>query len=132
MVLKRLRECIRHVRPEMFKENSWILHHDNMPAHALFLVHQFLSQNTITIANHPPYSLDLTPCDVFLFPKVKKVLRWSHLGTVAECQASFTHELKALTPAAFEDCFSKWLVYWGKCIEAEGGYFEGDHVLVPE
>ena len=29
----RLRESIRKKRPEMWKANSWILHHDNVPAH---------------------------------------------------------------------------------------------------
>jgi len=129
-VLKRLRDRVRRARPEMFKEKSWILHHDNAPAHASLLVRQFLTRNAITVADHPPYSPDLAPCDFFLFPKVKKVLRGTHLDTVAECQASFTRELKALTPEAFKDCFSKWSARWGKCIEAEGEYFEGDHVIV--
>ncbi len=52
--------------------------------------------------------------------------------TVAVCEASFTCELKVLTPAAFEDYFSKWSARFGKCIEAEGEYFEADHVLLPE
>ncbi len=56
----------------------------------------------------------------------------SHLDTVAECEASCTRELNALIPASYEDCFSKWSACWGKWIVAEGEYFEGDHVLVPE
>ncbi len=74
-VLKLLQECDRCVRLEMFKENSWILHHDNAPAHASLLVCQFLSRNMITVADHPPYSPYLAPCDFFSFPKVKKVVR---------------------------------------------------------
>jgi alpha-L-fucosidase len=29
--LKRLREKVRRKRPELFANNSWILHHDNAP-----------------------------------------------------------------------------------------------------
>ncbi len=69
---------------------------------------------------------------LFLVSQGEKSPQGSHLDTVAGCQASLTCELKAFTPAAFEDCFSKWLARWGKCIEAEGEYFEGADVLVPE
>ncbi len=86
----------------------------------------------ITVADHLPYLPHLAPCDFFLFPKVKKVLRRCHLDTIAKCQASFTRKLKAFTPVSFEDCFLKWSGPCGKCIEAEGEYFESDHVLVPE
>jgi len=32
-VLKKLRKKVRRKRPELFANNSWILHHDNAPAH---------------------------------------------------------------------------------------------------
>ncbi|UYV66996.1 CLCN3 [Cordylochernes scorpioides] len=32
-VLRRLREAIRQKRPELWRSKSWILHHDNAPAH---------------------------------------------------------------------------------------------------
>ncbi|XP_078050780.1 histone-lysine N-methyltransferase SETMAR-like [Augochlora pura] len=32
-VMRRLRESIRKKRPEVWKENSWVLHHGNAPAH---------------------------------------------------------------------------------------------------
>ncbi len=71
-VLKHLREHIRRVWLEMFKENSWILHHNNVSAHVSLLVRQFLSQNAITITDHSPYSPNLAFCDFFLYSKVPK------------------------------------------------------------
>jgi hypothetical protein len=41
-VLKRLHEKVRRKRPEIFA-NSWILHHDNAPAHTALSVREFLS-----------------------------------------------------------------------------------------
>ena len=42
-VLKRLREKVRRKRPELFANNSWILHHDIAPAHTALFVREFLA-----------------------------------------------------------------------------------------
>ena len=34
-VMKRLRAAVRRKRPEAWKNNTWMLHHDNAPAHSL-------------------------------------------------------------------------------------------------
>jgi hypothetical protein len=41
----------------------------------------FVAQNKITTLPHPPYSLDLAPCDFFLFPKLKTHLKEHHSST---------------------------------------------------
>ena len=64
-VMRRLREAIRKKRPELWKNNSWLLHHDNAPAHSSLLVSNFLAKNNTTIMPQPPYSPDLAPCDFF-------------------------------------------------------------------
>jgi hypothetical protein len=38
-------------------------------------VKQFLASKNITVLAHPPYSPDLALCDVFLFPKIKSMLK---------------------------------------------------------
>jgi len=40
-VLKRLCEKVRWKRPELFDNNSWILHHDNASAHTALSVREF-------------------------------------------------------------------------------------------
>jgi len=42
-VLERLREKVRRKRPELFVNNSWILYHDNAPAHTALSVWEFLA-----------------------------------------------------------------------------------------
>ena len=34
----------------------------------------FLASEKVKVLNHPPYSPDLSPCDFFLFPRLKKML----------------------------------------------------------
>jgi hypothetical protein len=50
-------------------KNSWILHHDNAPAHMALSMRKFLASKQITVLEHPPYSPDLAPNDLFLFPR---------------------------------------------------------------
>jgi len=42
-VLERLREKVRRKRPELFANNSWILHHDSAPAYTALSVREFLA-----------------------------------------------------------------------------------------
>jgi len=79
-VLKCLRDRVRRVRPELWDRRQWILHHDNAPAHSALIVHEFLARNSITMLKRPPYSPDLAPCDFFLFPRCKLVLRGAAFG----------------------------------------------------
>ena len=74
-VLRRLHESLRRNRPEKSRVGDWILHHDNVPAHPSHLVQQFLAKHGTAQLQQPPYSPDLAPCDVFLFPRLKKVLK---------------------------------------------------------
>ena len=39
-----------------------------------FLLLFFLASEKVKVLNHPPYSPDLSPCDFFLFPRLKKML----------------------------------------------------------
>ena len=45
--------------------------HGNGPAHASEMVTVFLKKEKVTVLPHLPYSLDLAPCDFFMFPKLK-------------------------------------------------------------
>jgi len=56
------------VGPDQWRNNTWLLHHDNVPAHAALLTRRFLTDNNMTVMPHPPYSPDLAPSDFFLIP----------------------------------------------------------------
>ena len=48
--------------------------HDNASSHKCEVVKSFLASEKVKVLNHPPYSPDLSPCDFFLFPWLKKML----------------------------------------------------------
>jgi len=70
-VLKRLRENVRRKRPDQWRNNTWLLHHDNAPAHAALLTRRILTDNNMTVVPHPPYSPDLAPSDFFFYSKIE-------------------------------------------------------------
>ena len=74
-VMKRFREAVRRKRPEAWTNKTWMLHHDNAPAHASLLIHEFLAKQDTIVVPQPPYSPDLAPADIFLFPKLKSTLK---------------------------------------------------------
>ena len=93
-VMRRLQEAIRRKRPEMWKNNSWLLHHDNAPAHSSLLVRDFLAKNNTTIMPQPPYSPDLASCDFFSFPKLKRPMKGRRFTTIEEIKTASLEELK--------------------------------------
>ena len=66
---------------------------------------------------HPPYSRDLAPCDLWLFPR----LRGCRYETIQEIKEAVTKVIDTLTQEDFHRAFQ-----YNKCIAAGGDYFEGD------
>jgi hypothetical protein len=127
-VMRRLCNAIRRKRPDLWVENSWILHHDNAPAHTSMLIRNYLAKHSTNMAPQAPYSPDMAPCDFFLFPKLKLPLRGKRFETLEAVKENATKELKAIPISAYEKCFKDWLKRWHMCIASNGDYFEGDKI----
>jgi histone-lysine N-methyltransferase SETMAR len=54
---------------------AWALHHDNAPALKAHSIQVFLASYGIPVVQQPPYSPDMAPCDFWLFPQLKTVLK---------------------------------------------------------
>jgi histone-lysine N-methyltransferase SETMAR len=78
-VLKYLLMIIKHVKQDMDHSGCWCLH-DNIPAHTAINVRIFLAKKGIAALNHPPYSPDLAPADIFLFPQVETEIERSPIS----------------------------------------------------
>ena len=126
-VLGRLHEKVRRKRPELFANNSWILHHDNAPAHTELSVREFLATKQIIVLKHPAYSPNLAPSDFFLFPKIKEILKGRNFDDSDDIRSSTTDALKAIPQNQFQNCFEGWTSSWHRCTASQGEYFEGDH-----
>ena len=131
-VQRHFREAIRKKRPDLWKNNSWLLHHDNAPAHTSLLIREFLGENNTVTMPQPPYSADMATCDFFLFPKIKRTLKGRRFTAIDDFKSASLKELKAIPKIKFEKCFEGWKKRWHKCIISNGDYFEGDNINVDE
>jgi len=125
-VLRRLRETVRRKRPQKWRNQNLIIHHDNAPAYRSFKVSQFLAKNNMTVIPYPPYSPDLAFCDFFLFPKLKLRMKGRTFVTTEEIQEKSQRVLDTIPKRDFQGCFQAWQKLWDCCIRAKGEYFEGD------
>ena len=114
------------------KNNSWLLHHDNGPAHTSLLVREFLAKNNTVTMPQPPYSLDMVPCDFFLFSKIKRTLKGRRFTAIDDIKSASLKELKAMPKIEFEKFFEDWKKCWHKCIISNGDYIKGDNINVDE
>jgi len=126
-VLVILRENVRLKRPEIFANNSGILHHDNAPAHTPLSVKKFLATKQIIVLKHPAYSTDLAPSDFILFPKLKKRLKGRHFYDIDDIRTSTMAALRAIPQNNFQNCFEIWISCWHRCVASQGVYFKGDY-----
>ena len=124
-VLVTLRERVRKKRPELWKNNSWILHQDN--AHNALSVKRYLADKRTPVLQHAPYSPDFAPCDFFLFPKIKAVLTGTRFESMEAVKQKTADLLKALTKGDFQHCFDQWKKRMERCVVREGEYIEGEH-----
>ena len=70
----------------------------------------------------PPCSLNVAPCDFWLFPK----LRGCRYETIEEMEEAVTKVIDTLIQEDFHEAFQKLLERYNKCIAAGGDYFKGN------
>ena len=90
-VLERLRKRVARVRPGIVR--TWMLHHDNDPCHTAISINEFLAEKSIPVVPQPPYSLDLSPRDLFLFPRLKNHLKRRHFKTCFTVSLFMFHKI---------------------------------------
>lgn len=61
--------------PELWKNQSWIIHQDNAPARNVLSTKSYLAARGIPILKLALYSLYLAPCDFLIFLKIKYTVK---------------------------------------------------------
>ena len=90
---------------KVWEMKSWLLHHDNAPAHNALSILQFLAKNNNTVLEQLAYSPDLAPCDFFLFSNLKKVIKRIHFQDSITITTAVTKELQAIPMESFKEYF---------------------------
>jgi hypothetical protein len=74
-VLVCLRDTVHRKRPELWKDQTWMFHHNDALAHMSLLIRSYLAKHQTSIVPNLPYSPDLAPAGFFLYPKLKTTLK---------------------------------------------------------
>ena len=102
-ILWHLVRSVHDKRQSLWEANAWALHDNNAPAHTALSICQFLAERNIATLEHSPYSPDLAPCDFFLFPKIKSVLKGTHFSDIDFIKKAVTTELKKIPENPFQE-----------------------------
>ena len=75
--------------------------------HSSLIVTEFLAKHETKVIAQPLYSPDLAPCDFFLFPKLKYLLRETRHESIETIKRNSLKELKAIPAEAYKKCMEK-------------------------
>ena len=80
---------------------TMLFHHDNVPSHQASTTQETIDRRSIEVLGRSPYSPDLAPCDFFLFPTLKKILRGRQFDDVADLQRAVQSVIASLGTSAY-------------------------------
>ena len=98
--------------------------HDNASSHKCEVVKSFLASVKVKVLNNPPYSPSLSPCDFFLFPRLKKMLSGNKYTSRSSLGSAIYQCLQRI-PKETITCLSRLGKRLQKCVSVKGEYFEG-------
>jgi histone-lysine N-methyltransferase SETMAR len=101
-----------------------VLHFDNATVHTARCTQEFMRENRMRRAPHPPFSPDLAPSDFYLFGKVKTALRGQIFEEENELVAAVREVLATISRDELESVFADWLRRLDECVQKNGDYVE--------
>ena len=101
------------------------LFNENASSHKCDVVKSFLASEKVKVLNHPPYSPDPSPCDFFLFPRLKKMLSGNKYTSRSSLGSAIYQCLQQIPKDDYLSAFRDWVNMLQKCVSVKGEYFEG-------
>ena len=123
-VLKKVKEFYNKKRPSKDGQES-TFYMTMPPLISERLLSLFLASETVKVLNHPPYSPDLSPCDFFLFPRLKKMLSGNKYMSRSSLGSAIYQCLQHIPKEDYLSAFCDWVKRLQKCVSVKGEYFEG-------
>ena len=73
---------------------------------------EICGESQITQVTQIQYSTDLVPCDIWLFPKLKSLLKGKRFQTIDKIQVNMKGQLMAIPTKDFAGGFEQWKRCW--------------------
>ena len=107
-VLTQLVDFYQKRRPRTGVHNIKLLH-DNAPAHKSATVQEYQKESGLDVLDHPPYSPDLSPCDFWLFPRLKEMLAENRFESRCGIGSAVCQCLQHIPKEDYRAAFRKWV-----------------------
>ena len=115
------RLAVSRKRQQKRVAGAWALRHDSAPAHTAHSI-QVLFWQVIAFLSFS--SSDMAPCDFWLFPQLKTVLKGKRFEDIDATKKNAKSTLNTIPKDSFEKCFQQWQDRWKQCVSSQGEYFE--------
>ena len=103
---------------------SLLRHHDNASAHTADVTLDFLTSSDVQLATHPPYSPDLGPCDLFLFPSVQRQMKGKQFQNAKDVRAFFEGVILDIPHSMWSSAIEGWFERMVTFVQGEEGFFK--------
>ena len=90
------------------------------PLISVRLLSLFLAK--VKVLNRPPYSPDLSPCDFFLFPRLKKMLSGNKYTSRSSLGNAIYQCLQQIPKEDYLSAFRDWVKRLQTCVSVKGEY----------
>ena len=84
------------------------------------VVKSFLASEKMEVLDHPPYSPDLSPCDFFLLPRLKKMLSGNKYTSKSSLGSAIYQCLQQIPKEDYLSAFRNWVKRLQKCVSVKG------------
>ena len=118
-VLKKVKGFYNKKRPSKWWSEVHLLH-DNASSHKCEVVKSFLASEKVKVLNHRPYSPDLSSCDFFLYPRLKKMLSGKKYTSKSSVGSAIYQCLQQIPKEVYLSAFRDWVKRLQKCVSAKG------------
>lgn len=116
-----LPEVLRKSR-EHRPRSKIILHCDIANAHNR--ITEYLAQEDVELLDPPIHSPDLSPCDFFLFPRIKGKMGAVRIDGADVAVEAYEKLISEIVPELWAECIDDWFVRMEKCINLNGEHLE--------
>ena len=81
---------------------------------------EIISKRSFEVLEHPSYSPDVAPCDFFLFPALKQVLRGQQFDDINELPTAVQSAISSLPKESYNNAFTAWVKRCKTCTSFGG------------
>jgi hypothetical protein len=120
-ILPSIENNLAECRPKL-RTTAADLHVDNAKPRTSKMSIEKTEELGFFLVPQPPYSSDLTPCDVFLFGYLKKHLEGKHFAREDQVMAAVTEAFDKIPLHMFHNVMDHWHYRLTRCIQLGGKY----------